>query len=370
MAPIRSSGSLTLSTGTRSSSPPVTPYPGGEDRRRRSSSQSNGDEDEPQPKRKPADPRIHLGKHLARTQNVKFRSALVFNHGIKILAEINDLGDDGDEEEAVEPPRNDPQWDLFKTILEGLPGAKRKLTDEKWVADTARLLDKGAANARSDDVASLKKAVVDFLPICDPPVSRTSKTRRGFNHPYLGSLLCPTSLNWLDDMTQRELRDEVVAVKHSDYPPFLYRDYIIDEDDLLEGLFESTVLLKAARHIFVSPSSVDEEAGSRSTRAGNAALNGMTRITPATIAYVATQVRFALSSDTIFGRKLKLRQFDLYAFYDNILNLLTRPEMAARTGLILDLWTENVLGTYSDDVDDGAGGTATAILAQLRNTFS
>lgn len=35
-----------------------------------------------------------------------------------------------------------------------------------------------------------------------------------------------------------------MTVKHNAYPPFLYRDYKIDPDDLLEGLFESSVLLK------------------------------------------------------------------------------------------------------------------------------
>lgn len=43
---------------------------------------------------------------------------------------------------------------------------------------------------------------------------------------------------------QRELRDEVTVVKHSAYPPFLYRDYDINSGDLLDGLFESSVLLK------------------------------------------------------------------------------------------------------------------------------
>ncbi|KIO27580.1 hypothetical protein M407DRAFT_232534 [Tulasnella calospora MUT 4182] len=293
---------------------------------------------------------------------MKFRSALVLNHGMKILADIDDFDD---ETEAPEPPADDPQWDLFSAIMDGIPGSKRKLTDEKWVAEIARTLDKGASSARSDDVASLKKAVVDFLPTCDPPIQRTSKTRRGFHHPYLGLLLCPPSLDWSNDEIRRELRDEITIVKHTAYPPFLYRNYEIESGDLLEGLFESSILLKAARHIFVSPSSADDEC-SRSTRAGNAALNGMTKITPATIAYVATQVQFALSSDSVFGKKVKNHQFDSYAFYDNILSLLGQPEMADRTQLILEYWTENVLGTDSDAVYDDDGGTAAAILAQLR----
>ncbi|KAG8964162.1 hypothetical protein FRC05_004263, partial [Tulasnella sp. 425] len=136
-------------------------------------------------------------------------------------------------------------------------------------------------------------------------------------------------------------------------------DYKINSNDLLEGLFKSSVLLKAARHIFVSPSLAQED-GSWSTQAGNAAFNGMTRITPASIAYVVT------SSETVFGRKIKGSQFNLYAFYDNILVPLGQPDMVERTRLILDYWTDNVLGGNPDAVfDDEDGGTASAILAQL-----
>lgn len=42
------------------------------------------------------------------------------------------------------------------------------------------------------------------------------------------------------------------------------------------------------KHIFTSPSSVDKEA--KATRSGNARIHGMTRVTPASLAYVATQV--------------------------------------------------------------------------------
>lgn len=104
-----------------------------------------------------------------------------------------------------------------------------------------------------------------------------------------------------------------MTAKHNAYPPFLYRDYEIDTDDLLEGLFESSVLSKAAPEcrivvayltelisspsplhrwpdIFLSLQALPDEECMRSTRTGNAALNGMTKIAPATIAYVATQV--------------------------------------------------------------------------------
>ena len=46
--------------------------------------------------------------------------------------------------------------------------------------------------------------------------------------------------------------------------------------------------MQAFKHIFTSPSSVEKE--NKATRSGNARIHGMTRVTLASIAYVATQV--------------------------------------------------------------------------------
>ena len=51
--------------------------------------------------------------------------------------------------------------------------------------------------------------------------------------------------------------------------------------------------LQAYKHVFTSPSSVEKEA--RATRSGNARLHGMFQVTPASIAYIATQVQFLIS---------------------------------------------------------------------------
>jgi hypothetical protein len=49
--------------------------------------------------------------------------------------------------------------------------------------------------------------------------------------------------------------------------------------------------LQAYKHIFTSPSSVEKEV--KATRSGNAHIHGMTRVTPASLAYVATLVCMA-----------------------------------------------------------------------------
>lgn len=49
------------------------------------------------------------------------------------------------------------------------------------------------------------------------------------------------------------------------------------------------LLYKAFKHVFTSPSSVDQEP--KATRSGNARIHGMKHVTPGSIAYIATQVR-------------------------------------------------------------------------------
>jgi Family of unknown function (DUF6698) len=68
------------------------------------------------------------------------------------------------------------------------------------VSLTFTQIQKGAAQARSDDTKSLKSAVLDWItprgqPL-NPPLSRNVKVDRGFQHECTGSLLCPAGLDW------------------------------------------------------------------------------------------------------------------------------------------------------------------------------
>ncbi|KDQ51524.1 hypothetical protein JAAARDRAFT_139947, partial [Jaapia argillacea MUCL 33604] len=75
---------------------------------------------------------------------------------------------------------------------------------------------------------------------------------------------------------------------------------------------------------------------SRATRAGNAMLNNMTKVTPASIAYVATHVYFALSSQTIFVKNNKVT--DSINFYNGILDYFEDPNHAADVRDLLEWW--------------------------------
>lgn len=118
------------------------------------------------------------------------------------------------------------------------------------------------------------------------------------------------------------------------------------------NIFRSYPLLssQAFKYIFTSPSSVDKEP--KATRSGNARLHGMTKVTPASIAYIATQVgvvcmavfeltevvqvRFALSSSPVFSRTDTAT--DSERFYNSILDLFFDPEEQEEVNDLLGWW--------------------------------
>ena len=112
----------------------------------------------------------------------------------------------------------------------------------------------------------------------------------------------------------------------------------------------STIILTGIQIHLTSPSSVDKEP--KATRSGNARLHGMTKVTPASIAYIATQVgvvctavfeltevvqvRFALSSSPVFSRTDTAT--DSERFYNSILDLFFDPEEQEEVNDLLGWW--------------------------------
>jgi hypothetical protein len=109
---------------------------------------------------------------------------------------------------------------------------------------------------------------------------------------------------------------------------------------------------QAFKHIFTSPSSVEKEV--KATRSGNARIHGMTRVTTASLAYVATQVclmfdappvhhymnsrqlRFALSSSSVFCKNDT--STDSERFYESVLDFLNHPEEQDSVRDLLRWW--------------------------------
>jgi hypothetical protein len=114
--------------------------------------------------------------------------------------------------------------------------------------------------------------------------------------------------------TKEKLQSGEMLIPGDQWPVFLYAGYHFDPEDPWRGLLRSSILLsvrfqlltrvirltdtlpscEAYKHVFTSPSSVDKVV--KATRSCNARIHGMSSVTPASIAYIATQVRHCLSS--------------------------------------------------------------------------
>ncbi|EGO24727.1 hypothetical protein SERLADRAFT_468448 [Serpula lacrymans var. lacrymans S7.9] len=166
----------------------------------------------------------------------------------------------------------------------------------------------------------MKPAVVLWLSELFPttsshsPLDTVDKNGRGFAHNLTGYLLCPCEYDWNDNSVKEQIRDRhpKFLVTAMSWPRFLYSKYTNDPEDLEKGFLQGTLLLKAYKFVFTSPTSArdvkDEERdppplhkrtkrlNQIRTRGHVASLLGMHSVMPRSIAYIAVQLRFALSN--------------------------------------------------------------------------
>ncbi|KAJ3510145.1 hypothetical protein NMY22_g16058 [Coprinellus aureogranulatus] len=295
------------------------------------------------PRKRPnlqTDPLVHHGRHFGRTVY-----AFANMHALLIAG----LGADEDTPPETQQERRELR--VFKKLLAMIPGFEERLmtTDsEEEIMAIASMLQKGAASARSDDTKSLKGSILDWItppdgPPLSPPLSRSVKQNRGFHHSRTGFLLCPAELDWSQAEVRNQLRNKELTVAGSHWPIFVYKGEKFDANSPWLGLFRNELLIKGFKHIFTSPSSVDDEP--KATRSGNARIHGMSCVTPASIAYVATQIRFALSSAGVFSRTD--RETDSETFYTSVLELLEDPEEQDEVKPLLSWWNQRIFPSFS-----------------------
>ncbi|KAI1784788.1 hypothetical protein LXA43DRAFT_1113436, partial [Ganoderma leucocontextum] len=179
------------------------------------------------------------------------------------------------------------------------------------------------------------------LPIRKEAWSRPSRVTRwpiAFNHDATGKELCPAGLDWNDPSIKSVLKAGTMVVPSDQWPIFMYLNGDYDPERPWAGLLRGHLLVKAFKHIFISPSSVDDSG--RSTKSSNAAIHGMTSVTLASITYVATLVRFSLGSRGTFSRTDTVT--DSQNFYNVILAFLTHPEERENANELLAWWNRRV----------------------------
>ncbi|KAG1852374.1 hypothetical protein C8R48DRAFT_749840 [Suillus tomentosus] len=297
----------------------------------------------PRKKASSSDPLVSHGRHFGQTVFALCNYPSLLTNGILRLEQIKDIPlEDFPAEERREHR-------VFEQLLDSYPGLLERLKDgsKEEILHVGELIGKGAAGARGDDTKMLKSAILDWISPkgegIRPPLHRNSKIDRGFNHDLTGSLLCPAGLDWNDPQTKENLQSGEMMVCGDQWPVFLYAHHIYDPEDPWCGLLRSRLLVYAYKHVFTSPSSVDREP--KATRSGNARLHGMNSVTIASLAYIATQVRFALSSSSVFSRTDTTT--DSETFYHSLLDLLEDPEEYKEIDELLTWWNRQVFPTSS-----------------------
>jgi len=127
--------------------------------------------------------------------------------------------------------------------------------------------------------------------------------------PMLSTPFCPHYMLYLLTLSRikTNLHSSNIIVSGNHWPIFLYAGYVYNAEDPWKDLFKSQILILvnislhrclraniliaivyAYKHVFTSPSLVDEEV--KVTWSGNTQIHGMMHVTPASIAYITTQV--------------------------------------------------------------------------------
>ncbi|KAG2336943.1 hypothetical protein BDR05DRAFT_978646 [Suillus weaverae] len=210
-------------------------------------------------------------------------------------------------EELQDSPIEDYPAEVFFELVESYPSLLDCLTngEEEDIIRVGELMGKG----------TLKSAVLEWLLDC------------GFNHEVTGALLCLAGLDWLNVETKQSLKSGETVVCGDQWPMFLYAGYVYDPENPWTGLLRSEILifissLRVSSMFFTSPSSVDREP--KATHSRNAYLHGMKSVTKGSLAYIAMQVRFSLSSSSVFSHTDMVT--DSKNFYHSILDLLEDPD--------------------------------------------
>ncbi|KAG1769025.1 hypothetical protein EDD22DRAFT_949209 [Suillus occidentalis] len=237
--------------------------------------------------------------------------------------------------------------------------------------NTMRWFHKTAVDMEYDDYLQLLKSTLvsewinrEFKP--DPPVDPDDKNSRGFTNDACGRLLCPAELNWSDPGVRAGIRDrsDGYIVTDLSFPAFMYEKYTANPDDLEEGLFKGKILVQGYKAVFTSPSSAkDTECDGdgadiiqNNRRARNpycalkvkkhvAQIIRMEKVTPRSLAYIACQVRFALSSVTSW-RSVD-GDFDYVQFWRTLVDFFEKApgrEARRRVDRLLEWWTRKVFG--------------------------
>ncbi|KZO91742.1 hypothetical protein CALVIDRAFT_530567 [Calocera viscosa TUFC12733] len=344
------SDSSSPSSGTLSSPAPIfrTPHShwGGPGRGpvmppKRSAAQLACDEEEFYKRKKAradADPLEKLGKHMARTLDL-----------FEAMNPMLEAGLTHEGEDTMFMAEHEPH-DTLDVV--------------------AKLVEKGRSEARTEDTSKLKGTIYDILKRifghdAVKALDRRRKAGRGFHHDLTGRLLTPCEMDWDTDEDRRRLKageaGEATSALH--FPSFMFGSrYKGSPGHRFKEFMMNDLMLRVALAIFIAPSAAtaDDVLRSRSNRKGNAELHHMSEMTVPSLAYLALQVRFALSAEETFSKGGQ-DTFDYSRFYYSVIELLENDLMKTTTARILEWYNARVF-PLGKVVEPGLSPTGTAAL--------
>ncbi|KAI5987128.1 hypothetical protein EDC04DRAFT_2873476 [Pisolithus marmoratus] len=262
------------------------------------------------------DPLVHHGCHFGHVVHAFCNVQTLLTNGITLMGEVEERG----LETLTQEDRK--EYSTFQELLKIVPNLEDCLmsSSEEEVIAMVELLS--ASGARGDDTKSIKAAIIDWI----TPKGQALIPHIPRNHT--GTLLCPAGYEWANSKTKAKLHSGQLQVAGDQWPLYLYVDYSYDTEDPWNGLLHNGFLQCAYRHIFTSPSSVDQVP--KATQSGNAHIHGMQ-----TARFALTSMYPSVLSDDLVT--------DSERFYTSILELLEDPDEIDEVGQLIGWWNHIII---------------------------
>ncbi|KAI6013797.1 hypothetical protein BKA83DRAFT_4499837 [Pisolithus microcarpus] len=205
------------------------------------------------------------------------------------------------------------EFAAFQELLRVVLGLESQLmaSSEEEVVKIGELIQKGINGACADNTKGMKGAIINWI------------TPKGQSL----SLHIPHNVKFGLDK----------------YPDLNKTYEWGDPEDPWNGLLCSGLLVSAYKHIFTSPSSIDQEL--KATHSRNACIHRMHHVTKASIAYVAMQTHFSLTSAQVFSCTDLIT--DSEQFYSSIMELLDDPDKSNEVDQLITWWNRQIFPLYT-----------------------
>ncbi|KAK0502588.1 hypothetical protein EDD18DRAFT_1347215 [Armillaria luteobubalina] len=176
-------------------------------------------------------------------------------------------------------------FNIFQDMIQVWPNLCDVLADIQDVDMVADWIDTSHRHVRAEDTNTIKGGIHKYHPW--NPAFPAHCNQAGFIHEECGWLLCPPKLDWDNPEIHNAIQTGKICIDETDLPHLLYTNHTVDKKQPFAGLLKLNLLLTAYRAVFTGPSSVLHEDSPCSTRPSNAAKHKITKVSVASIAYIA-----------------------------------------------------------------------------------